>query len=122
VHNVQDWDSPEGCIEWERMVSSLTQVRETGAIPVDHRSHDHLNAQKEVPVDLAVLERWRRFFRDVQEERIRAGNDELVWGLVDGFLLYWNMVSALTLFSSSWRCLFLISSDVWFWFYFIFKF
>ena len=99
VYDVQDWDSPQGSIDWGRMVSFLAQVRETGVIPIDHRSHDHLNEQKEVPVAREVLDRWKKFFADVQQEWSREGEDEeIVWGLVDGFLLYWNMVSGSSLF------------------------
>lgn len=77
------------------MVSFLSSVKATGEIPPDHRSHDHLNEQKDVPVKDDVLKHWETVFRRVEEEYKRAGV-QVTWGLVDGFLLYWNMVSLLT--------------------------
>lgn len=74
------------------MVSSLSIVKATGEIPPDHRSHDHLNEQKLVPVKDKVLERWKSIFRGVEQQYTRVGV-RVTWGLVDGFLLYWNMVS-----------------------------
>jgi len=90
VYGVQDWDSPAGCIQWDRMVSFLNKVRATGGkIPPEHYSHDHLNEQKEVPVSPGVIERWAEEFRRIGEEREKEG-ERVVWRLLDGFLLYWN--------------------------------
>ena len=92
VHGVQDWDSPAGCIEWGRMVSFLSKVRaSSGEIPPDHYSHDHLNEQKEVPVNPDVIERWTQEFRRITDEKEKEGG-KVVWVLLDGFLLYWNRV------------------------------
>lgn len=92
VHGVQDWDSPEGCIQWDRMVSFLRKVcASSGEIPSDHYSHDHLNRQGEVPVTPGVIERWTEEFRRIGEEREKEG-EKIIWVLLDGFLLYWNRV------------------------------
>lgn len=91
VYNVQDWDAAPGAIDWARLVPFLEHIKEAGEIPADHRSHDHLNEQKEVPVPEEVLERWRTAFEELRRTRAEAG-ERLIWGLVDGFLLYWDKV------------------------------
>jgi len=90
VHNVQDWDAAPGAIDWPRMTSFLRKVKETGEIPPDHRSHDHLNEQKDIPIPPAERDRWVHVFEGLMAERASADGGEIVWGLVDGFLLYWN--------------------------------
>jgi nicotinamide/nicotinate riboside kinase len=89
---VRDWDAPSGAIDWPRLVSFLRQVKQTGEIPPDHRSHDHLNEQKDVPVREAVGRRWKDAFEGLGNEMVAKG-EKVVWGLVDGFLLYWNQAS-----------------------------
>ncbi|CAL1708056.1 unnamed protein product [Somion occarium] len=89
IYNVQDWDSAEGAIDWPRMVDSLREVKRTGKIPPEHYSHDHLNAQKDVPVDQEPLKRWQETFQKAEEEHRQRG-EQLIWVLVDGFLLYWH--------------------------------
>jgi nicotinamide/nicotinate riboside kinase len=74
------------------MVSSLNKVRASrGELPPDHRSHDHLNEQKEVPVRPGVIEKWAEEFRRIGEEREKVG-EKVIWVLLDGFILYWNQV------------------------------
>ncbi|KIM77169.1 hypothetical protein PILCRDRAFT_623853 [Piloderma croceum F 1598] len=87
--NVQDWDAPSGAIDWPRLVSFLRKVKNTGEIPPDHRSHDHLNEQKDVPVR-GETERWWRDAFERLELEMKGEGQKIVWGLVDGFLLYWN--------------------------------
>jgi nicotinamide/nicotinate riboside kinase len=92
VYGVQDWESPPGCIEWDRMVSFLNKVQASGGeIPPDHHSDDHLNEQKEVHISTDVVERWTEEFRRIGEEREKGGT-KVTWVLLDGFLLYWNRV------------------------------
>ncbi|EKM54169.1 uncharacterized protein PHACADRAFT_185131 [Phanerochaete carnosa HHB-10118-sp] len=88
-YGVQDWDAPEGAIDWPRMVQSLGEIKLTGVIPPEHYSHDHLNKQKDVPADDAIINRWQEVFNRLEEEHEKAG-ETLIWVLVDGFLLYWN--------------------------------
>ncbi|PPQ96821.1 hypothetical protein CVT26_006222 [Gymnopilus dilepis] len=90
IHNVQDWDAPAGAITWPRLVKFLQTVKETGQIPPDHRSHDHLNEQKDIKIDPDVRDRWIEEFRSIKTEKEAALDQRIVWGLVDGFLLYWN--------------------------------
>jgi hypothetical protein len=92
VYGIHDWESPPGCIEWDRMVSFLTKVRASGGeIPPDHHSRDSLNEKKGVPVRAGVIERWTEEFRRIGEER-EKGETKIIWVLLDGFLLYWNQV------------------------------
>ncbi|KAJ7647557.1 P-loop containing nucleoside triphosphate hydrolase protein [Roridomyces roridus] len=90
VYNVQDWDAAPGAIEWPRMLDFLRKVKETGEIPADHRSHDHLNEQKDIGISEDVRDRWVSVFENLAAQRAADGAEEIVWGLVDGFLLYWN--------------------------------
>ncbi|KAJ7668469.1 hypothetical protein DFH06DRAFT_1181813 [Mycena polygramma] len=90
VHNVQDWDAAPGAIQWPRMITFLREVKATGEIPADHRSHDHLNEQKDLPIPEDVRARWTAVFEGLRAQRAAADDEEIVWGLVDGFLLYWH--------------------------------
>jgi len=85
VHNVQDWDTAAGAIAWDRLVEFLRHIKETGVIPPNHRSHDHLNEHREIKVEEKVRKKWIKEF-----EAIKQDNERIIWGLVDGFLLYWN--------------------------------
>ncbi|KIK68934.1 hypothetical protein GYMLUDRAFT_255552 [Collybiopsis luxurians FD-317 M1] len=89
VYKVQDWDAPAGAIQWPRMMEFLKRVKATGVIPPDHRSHDHLNEQKQVPLSEETTSKWSRRFEQIQDEAERNG-EKIIWGLVDGFLLYWH--------------------------------
>ncbi|KAJ8076940.1 ribosylnicotinamide kinase [Marasmius tenuissimus] len=89
TYKVQDWDAPAGAIEWPRLAKFLETVKETGVIPPDHRSHDHLNEQKQVPLSDTVSNKWRAVFERLEKEAESQG-EKIVWGLVDGFLLYWH--------------------------------
>jgi nicotinamide/nicotinate riboside kinase len=99
VYKVQDWDAAAGAIDWPRLVTFLQHVRATGEIPPDHRSHDHLNEQKEVPVPEEVSQRWDKVFESIKAEGEVSG-EKIVWGLVDGFLLYWHPVGGICAFAS----------------------
>ncbi|KAJ8521172.1 hypothetical protein ONZ45_g2089 [Pleurotus djamor] len=90
VYGIQDWDSAAGAISWPRLVSFLRHVKETGVIPPDHRSHDHLNEQKAVPIPDRLDEELRARFTDLQTKIEEKSKVKVIWGLVDGFLLYWN--------------------------------
>jgi nicotinamide/nicotinate riboside kinase len=69
----------------------MKQVKSTGDIPPDHTSHDHLNEQKIIPISEEVENRWRTAF-EALEMVMKEDGERIVWGLVDGFLLYWNKV------------------------------
>lgn len=92
VYNVQDWDDPPGAIDWPRFRNFLKEVKETGVIPDSHKSHDHLNEQKDIPVTSESYLRWKDTFHNLISEHEKKG-EKLTFGLVDGFLLYWDEVS-----------------------------
>lgn len=92
MYKVQDWDAPAGAIQWPRMVNFLKEIKRTGVIPPDHRSHDHLNEQKLVDLSEETKLRWSTTFQEMQQDAEQTG-DKITWGLVDGFLLYWHPVS-----------------------------
>jgi len=99
VYGVQDWDAAPGAIDWPLLISFLIHVKATGHIPPDHRSHDHLNKQTVVPVDKSLEDKWKAVFEEFEIQRRKKG-EKIVWGLVDGFLLYWHPVRAGLLLSS----------------------
>jgi len=90
VHQVQDWDAAEGAISWDRLIKFLRRLKQTGQIPNDHRSHDHLNEQREVTIDGEMREKWRQNFANLK--KANEGGENVVWIFVDGFLLYWHKV------------------------------
>lgn len=71
----------------------LRHVKENGEIPPDHRSHDHLNEQKEVKLDDSLRDGWIQVFEKIRREKEIKDDERVVWGLVDGFILYWNQVN-----------------------------
>lgn len=81
----------------------MRQVKASGIIPEEHYSHDHLNEQKDIVVDSAVKDRWRTEFEHIKAQRLEAG-ERVIWGLVDGFLLYWHPVGN-TSFGLKGRCI-----------------
>lgn len=93
VHGVQDWDAPAGAISWDRLVNTLRTIKETGKIPPDHRSHDHLNEQKSLPVDPEVENKLVAQLKQAQEDAQRRTGKKTIFGILDGFILYWHPVS-----------------------------
>ncbi|WWD19767.1 hypothetical protein CI109_104231 [Kwoniella shandongensis] len=88
--DLQDWDDPETCIQWPEFRSTLQEIRHTGNLP-KHASHDHLNKQVKVQVAKGVYDKWRRSFETLAEDQAQQGI-ELVWFLVDGFVLYYDKI------------------------------
>lgn len=91
-YNVQDWDRAEGAIDWPRMIKALEEIKRTGTIPPEHYSHDHLNEQKDIPIDQQTYEKWHEIFTRIDEEH-QQKDEQIIWVMVDGFLLYWHSVS-----------------------------
>ncbi|OCF61435.1 nicotinamide riboside kinase [Kwoniella mangroviensis CBS 10435] len=86
--DLQDWDDPETCIMWPEFRSILNQVRKTGQHGA-HASHDHLNKQVEVGIQEDIFTEWKDRLRRYIDEQESKGV-ELVWYIVDGFVLYWD--------------------------------
>jgi len=53
-------------------------------LPDDYSSHDHLNEQVEISVDPDTKAEWKS----------RLQQEGITWVIVDGFVLYWDEVSA----------------------------
>ena len=92
---MQDWDAAPGAIDWPLFTSFLRSFKTTGILP-DHSSHDHLNEQKDIPVTKELEEKWVSRFAELSAQE-KGG--KVLWGLVDGFLLYWHQVSTTSLSS-----------------------
>lgn len=92
--DLQDWDDPPTCILWPEFRDAIRTIKKDGILPAQHQSHDHLNKQVEVDVDPEVLEIAKEGFKRIEEEQ-RTKGCELVWFLVDGFVLYWDQVCSL---------------------------
>jgi len=88
LYDVQDWDDPEGAIDWPRLTNFLKSVKQDGKLP-DHKSHDYLNEQKDIPIDATTSQELKAQFEKLAAEQERKGV-RVKWGLVDGFLLYWD--------------------------------
>ncbi|OWZ65212.1 hypothetical protein AYX15_03274 [Cryptococcus neoformans] len=86
--DLQDWDDPDTCILWSEFRALLRQVRETGRVG-DHETHDHLNKENKIEVDEQVFERWQRGFEELTKQQREQGV-ELIWVIVDGFVLYYD--------------------------------
>lgn len=82
---MQDWDSPEGAIDWDKQRRALQHLRDHGKLPDDHLSHDHLNEQVPVPISDELVSRWQARFEELAQE-----GHTLECILADGFLLYWD--------------------------------
>lgn len=93
IHGVQDWDAAPGAISWQRLIDTLRVIKQTGKIPPDHRSHDHLNEQKEIAVDADLKLRWIEELKSIQQAIKERSGKTVIFGILDGFLLYWHPVS-----------------------------
>jgi hypothetical protein len=65
-------------------------------IPDDHAllAHDHLNKQQPVLLSNAVTMCCQVEITAMQREVEVASGVHVVWGFMDGFLLYWDQVYA----------------------------
>jgi nicotinamide/nicotinate riboside kinase len=47
-----------------------------------------------LPISQDVADQWARKFLEIQEHARKEQRVDLIWGFVDGFLLYWHPVSS----------------------------
>jgi nicotinamide/nicotinate riboside kinase len=47
----QDWDDPDGAIDWTRFRAQLQDLRATGRLPSDHVTYDYLVQPDPIAVD-----------------------------------------------------------------------
>lgn len=87
VHGFQDWDDPEGAIEWGRQRSAIRHLRTTGRIPSEHASHDHLNEQIPVPIDRELETEWRDKFTRLFDTTREKPNSVVI---AEGFLMLYD--------------------------------
>ncbi|KAL1405109.1 ribosylnicotinamide kinase [Vanrija albida] len=92
-HGIQDWDDPETCILWPKARAAIAQIKKSGALPAGHTSNDHLNQLSAVGIDAGVEAHWTAELRRVADDSTARG-EEIVWVLVDGFVLYYDEVVA----------------------------
>lgn len=59
-----------------------------------------MNEQKDIPITDSAYQELRARFQEVEDEQRKKGI-RIIWGLVDGFLLYWDKV--ITLRSPGWH-------------------
>lgn len=90
--NIQDWDRADTAIDWPYFRRELEYAKKEAEHLPELRSHDHLNAQVDVPINDAIIEEWRVKFQEL-EDREKAKGIELVFVLIDGFLLFYDPVS-----------------------------
>lgn len=65
-------------------------------------SHDHLNVSKDqVGVSEDVSAGWKERFIGLKKELEEEFGERVVFGFVDGFLLFWDEVSLLSMLLSS---------------------
>ncbi|GAA5939440.1 ribosylnicotinamide kinase [Sporobolomyces koalae] len=90
----QDWDDPEGAIDWERQRRAIKFVKSSkdGNLPVEHYSHDHLNEQVPVPIDPELQRAWTDKFNKLIEAR-RAQGIETTVVIMEGFLMLYDLES-----------------------------
>ncbi|TCD65673.1 ribosylnicotinamide kinase [Steccherinum ochraceum] len=84
----ENWDDPEGAVEWDRMANYLAEVKKTGVLG-EHLSVDSFNQNAAVPVADEIISKWKALSQKISAERQSQGQN-LVWVIVDGFLLYWD--------------------------------
>ncbi|KZP22146.1 P-loop containing nucleoside triphosphate hydrolase protein [Athelia psychrophila] len=69
--HVPDREAPRGAIDWPRLVAFIQGARETGRIPAEHGKRAGRGG-------------------GVFEAAAAKLEQEVVWGLVEGFLMYWH--------------------------------
>ncbi|BGP57217.1 ribosylnicotinamide kinase [Rhodotorula sphaerocarpa] len=80
----QDWDDPDGAIDWEKQRRVFDAIRETGEVPPEHSSHDHLNEQVPVEIEDKTERKWTERFARLAEE-MGANYPKIV--VTEGFLI-----------------------------------
>jgi hypothetical protein len=94
IHNVPDWDNAETSVDYPSLVAFLRRVKETGELHAGHKTHDSLRMRSCVTLSDEAVARWGELFAEKVRARERERGERIVWGLLDGFLVYWCKVSA----------------------------
>ena len=88
VHGVQNWDDPDYSIEWQRLIEVLQHVKEHGALPSSHKSHDHLHPPSQT--NLVSKDMNAKELALQKKAREMTHPDGVVYALLDGFLCFYN--------------------------------
>ncbi|KWU46008.1 P-loop containing nucleoside triphosphate hydrolase protein, partial [Rhodotorula sp. JG-1b] len=79
----QDWDDKAGAIEWDRQREVFHSIRESGQVPPEHSSHDHLNEQVPVEIEDETERKWAE--RRVHADPRLSTRSKIV--VTEGFLI-----------------------------------
>lgn len=97
ILHVPDCESAPTAIDWPRFVQFLRDFKATGGIQGARYSDLGSGfADNDVRTDGIlgnndVQAKWKGTFKRVSED-MEANGEHVVWGIVDGYLLYWNPV------------------------------
>jgi nicotinamide/nicotinate riboside kinase len=95
ILNVPDWDAAPSACDYPRLAAILRHVKESGQMPEEHVTFDHLNEHKNHPALEEEVAKWSQIFSEKLKHAEAKTGRKIVLGLVDGFLLYWCKVSLL---------------------------
>ena len=90
LYGVLDWDDAHGAILWPKMIAEVAHLQANGR-PSKLQTNDHLIEQNQLCLEDKILDGWRKQFEPISEEAYSRGID-IVWAILDGFLMYWNPV------------------------------
>lgn len=75
------------------MRNFLKEVKDTSAIPESHDSYGNLDEQQDsITFSNEMVDRWRELFKDLTKQYEEKRHEKVIWGLVEGFLMYWDQV------------------------------
>ncbi|KAF8482417.1 hypothetical protein DFH94DRAFT_606917, partial [Russula ochroleuca] len=77
-------------LDWLHLHAFLRTIKRIPHILDDHSSHDHLNEQWPIPLGDSFAMWYKAKIAAVQKEVEVASDARIIWGVVNGFLLYWD--------------------------------
>ncbi|KAF9261949.1 P-loop containing nucleoside triphosphate hydrolase protein [Marasmius fiardii PR-910] len=87
-----NWDDAPTAVDWNRMATFLSDLKNTGNLPTSHQSYDSFNETPAVPIDDEKIAQWKSRSEKFASTHLEKTGEKLVWVLIDGFLLYWDEV------------------------------
>jgi hypothetical protein len=70
----------------------MSNLKTKGVLPEDHQSFDSFNETASVSVDDTIITDWKVRSEQLCSEHLEKYGENLVWAVIDGFLLYWDEV------------------------------
>jgi len=86
--DTKNWDS-SSTIDWPQMLKVLLDVKRTGSIPCYHVTSHKAD---DTPIDDNRAITWKTYFDDIKQRCLLTADVKLVWVIVEGFMLYWDLV------------------------------